>query len=216
MNMFFKKDRSFDDLKISVDNYILSLNKFGKLFDEKEFKELKDIQELFNIYEEIKKYYKNYLDEKQKLKDKHIDLKDNIYTNKFKEYHEVQKEYETKLLTLGINLKDRTLTKNDSLLNTTLSIEKTTTNKLKDALRTVIETRDLGTDTLQKLSENKEKLTHISAGLDDIDSELFIARKRITIFTKKLYTDKLIIGLTTVLVLGAATVGLGGAGVIKF
>jgi hypothetical protein len=214
--MFFKKDRSFDDLKISVDNYILSLNKFGKLFDEKEFKELKDIQELFNIYEEIKKYYKNYLDEKQKLKDKHIDLKDNIYTNKFKEYHEVQKEYETKLLTLGINLKDRTLTKNDSLLNTTLSIEKTTTNKLKDALRTVIETRDLGTDTLQKLSENKEKLTHISAGLDDIDSELFIARKRITIFTKKLYTDKLIIGLTTVLVLGAATVGLGGAGVIKF
>lgn len=216
MDRLFKKDKTFNDLKNSVNNYVSSMNKFGKLFDDREFKELKDIEELFNIYEEIKIYYKLYLDEKQKLRDKNIDLKDNIYIKKFKEYHEVQREYETNLLTLGVNLKEKTLTKNDSLLNAALSIEKTTTNKLKDALRTVMETRDLGSDTLQKMSENKEKLTHISAGLDDIDSELFIARKRITIFTKKLYTDKLIIGLTTLLVLGAVTVGLGGAGVIKF
>ena len=216
MDRLFKKDKTFDDLKNSVNNYVSSMNKFGKLFDDKEFKELKDIEELFNIYEEIKKYYKLYLDEKQKLRDKNIDLKDNIYIKKFKEYHEVQREYETNLLTLGVNLKEKTLTKNDSLLNAALSIEKTTTNKLKDALRTIMETRDLGSDTLQKMGENKEKLTHISAGLDDIDSELFIARKRITIFTKKLYTDKLIIGLTTLLVSGAVTIGLGGAGVIKF
>lgn len=91
---------------------------------------------------------------------------------------------------------------NTELLDKALDTQQTTTAKLKEALTTVEATKETGRFTAAQLEEDREKLKRIDAGLDEVESELAISAKLITRFVKRLYTDKVIIAFTALLVLG--------------
>ena len=93
---------------------------------------------------------------------------------------------------------------NDTLLSGALAKQEDTTVKLRDALTQVEQTRETGRYTAAKLEEGREKIRRIDAGLDEVESELEISRKLITRFVKRIYTDRVIIAFTTLIVLALA------------
>jgi hypothetical protein len=85
---------------------------------------------------------------------------------------------------------------NDEYLSSAKALQQKTTEQLNDGLRIVIDTREVATAAAETLSGDKEKMTRISKGLDVIDSELFVARKLLVRIAKRIYTDKILIALT--------------------
>lgn len=99
---------------------------------------------------------------------------------------------------------DPTRAKNEDLLNSALSTQKDTTSKLKSGLATLEATKEQAKYTAAQLAEGQEKLKRIDQGLDEVQSELELSRVLMTRFVKRLYTDRVVIAFTALLVLGLA------------
>jgi hypothetical protein len=201
------------DLETSVTQFINELKIFEKYLNDNPI----NMDRLFVQYDKIKAVKHKYLELKdilkKKLDDKYID--NNLSIIKFKKYRILLEEHEKRLLILGVNLKTKELTTNESLLNQAFHIEKESVNKLKSGLMAVEETKKTAFEISKTLEEDREKIKYIGDGLDSIDSELVIAQKRITNFAKRIYTDKIIIAGTALAVGAISTVvGLGLAGVV--
>lgn len=93
---------------------------------------------------------------------------------------------------------------NDTLLDKATAQQKETTSRLKDGLAVIEQTREQGKFTAAQLEEDREKIKRIDAGLDTVDSELEISKKLVTRFIKSIYTDKIIIACTFLVVVGIA------------
>lgn len=93
---------------------------------------------------------------------------------------------------------------NDSLLDKAKEVQEDTTNKLRDGLRVIEGTREQAKMTAAQLEQDREKIKRIDAGLDEVVSELEISKKLITRFVKRIYTDKIIIAFTFLIVVGLA------------
>lgn len=91
---------------------------------------------------------------------------------------------------------------NNDLLNSTLNTHTKTHDTLKEALVTVVQTKVIGTDTVVKLQEDHEKLDRIDNHLNGVQSELDVSRMLLIRIFKRLYTDRVIIALATLCVLG--------------
>lgn len=91
---------------------------------------------------------------------------------------------------------------NDQLLGAALDIQKQNKEKLKEGLQTVIATKETAMHTAATLEQDREKITRISTGLDEVESELAISTKLLTNFVKRMYTDKIIIAFTFLVVCG--------------
>lgn len=201
------------DLENSVLRFIEGLKLFEKLLDETPV----NMDKIFVQYDKIKSVKQDYLklkDElKKKLDNKYIDNNSSII--KFKKYRVILEEYEKRLLMLGVNLKTKELTTNKALLDESMRIERESLDKLKSSLIAIEETKKTAFEISKTLEADREKIKYIGDGLDGIDSELIIAQKRITNFAKRIYTDKIIIAGTAIVVSAVGTVvGLGLAGVV--
>jgi SNARE protein len=93
---------------------------------------------------------------------------------------------------------------NDQLLDKAKEVQEDSTAKLRDGLRVLETTRDQAKMTAAQLEQDREKIKRIDAGLDEVVSELDISKKLITRFVKRLYTDKMIIAFTFLVVVGLA------------
>jgi hypothetical protein len=93
---------------------------------------------------------------------------------------------------------------NDELLNSALGTQKDTTSKLKSGLATLEATKEQAKYTAAQLEQGREKLKRIDQGLDEVQSELELSRVLLTRFIKRIYTDRIVIAFTALLVLGLA------------
>jgi hypothetical protein len=166
------------------------------------------------LYQDIKTVHNEYLYIKGKLRDEDSDLTDNPDILKFKEYKQILVAHEREMLLKDFDFKEKLKT-NSNYLNRTVEINTNTTKQLFDSIKTVQDTIKVGSDTAENLADDREKMMRISKDLDETESELQIAGKLITRNVKRLYTDKIIIGFTTLLVAAATGLGLYGGGIIK-
>lgn len=91
---------------------------------------------------------------------------------------------------------------NTDLLNKAGSIQKDNTEKLQEGLQVLNSTLETAKHTAATLEADKEKMIRISSGLDNVESELAISQKLLTNFVKRMYTDKVIVALTFLIVCG--------------
>jgi len=91
---------------------------------------------------------------------------------------------------------------NKQLLGKALDTQKDTHAKLKEGLDTLNSTVETAKTTAAVLAADQEKIHSINMGLDQVESELAISQKRLTMFVKRLYTDKVIIAFTFLIVMG--------------
>lgn len=97
---------------------------------------------------------------------------------------------------------DPSRTTNDELLDKAKNIQTDNTLKLREGLATLEATKDQARHTAAMLEMDREKMQRISKGLDEVDSELEISKKLLTRFIKRIYTDKVIIAFTALILLG--------------
>lgn len=148
-------------------------------------------------------------------------LPENVAILKERELKDLQDEYreiDTEFKALGVMVErnelmsgaaepkggafDVSRATNDELLGKATDVQASTTQKLKDGLATLEATKEQAKFTAAQLEADREKMQRISKGLDEVDSELELSRKLLTRFIKRIYTDKVIIAFTTLLVLG--------------
>lgn len=204
------RDKKLSELKEAVHLYGNEIKKLGEFLDDEKC----DAVNLFSQYDKIKKEHSKYLAVKKELIDLNVNLSENVFIHKFKDLHKLVLAYEKELLIVGFDVKTKTINTNTELLDAAFNINRDSTNKLKDALAQLHETNNIGTDILSTLEDNKKKIKKITSNLDEIDSELELAKRRITVFAKRLATDKVIISATLLTAAGITVVGLGAAGII--
>lgn len=90
----------------------------------------------------------------------------------------------------------------DDYIERARSIEGRTTQQLKVGLVTLELTKGTATATAEKLAENREQIQRVDAGLDELQSELHIARGNLARIVKRLANDKIIIAFTLLVILG--------------
>jgi hypothetical protein len=132
---------------------------------------------------------------------------------KFKEYRAILQKYEREMLLSGFSF-EKKLKTNTEYLDAALETESKTTKKLLDGLRIIKDTQDSGSNTLNVLAQNHDTLKHIDKGLDETESELYIASRLITRAAKRIATDKIIAGTAALATIGLIGIGLIGGGVI--
>lgn len=76
----------------------------------------------------------------------------------------------------------------------------------KRMLRQIEQTKELGADTMSTMKAQTEQITHIHQGLEEIDSTLGMAAQQIKQFSRKMATDKLIMGFLFLVVVGVITI----------
>ena len=69
-------------------------------------------------------------------------------------------------------------------------------------VKTTEETRQVGASTATTLAQNTDRLRLTEKGLDEIESNLTQAKKELASFAKRIATDKVIMGLACLVVLG--------------
>lgn len=97
---------------------------------------------------------------------------------------------------------DPTRMTNDQLLDKALEMQSNTKSQLQDGLRMLTEAHRTGLETMGTLQQDREKMSRINAGLDEVESELAISQKLITNVVKRAMTDKVIIALTFLILCG--------------
>lgn len=91
---------------------------------------------------------------------------------------------------------------NDELLSSAQAAQERTTARLKEGLTVVVDTAESARHTAAVLQEDREKIQRASAGLDEIQGELAISKKLLTRLVKRLFTDRVILAMTCLLVCG--------------
>jgi hypothetical protein len=89
---------------------------------------------------------------------------------------------------------------NSDYLGDALDIQKDTLEKLREGQKAIEQSKAVGGAVTETLQEDHEKIERISTKLDEVQSELQISRKLLVNFLKKLYTDKIIIALSFLIV----------------
>ncbi len=102
----------------------------------------------------------------------------------------------------GIELPDKHTKTNTDILEDANQINVKTTQQLVIALQTVHTAIGVGVETAATLDENRSKIEAINKGLDEVESELTMSKRLIVNVVKRLYTDKVIIAFTFLVVMG--------------
>lgn len=95
---------------------------------------------------------------------------------------------------------------NSELLTGALGTAQQATQQLKEGLATLNTTQATGAAVGEALVADREKLQRISAGLDEVHGELAVARRLLVTLLKSLYTDKVIIAVTFLIVAGIVAI----------
>lgn len=95
---------------------------------------------------------------------------------------------------------------NNELLSGALGTAQQATQQLKEGLATLNTTQATGAAVGTALAADREKLQRISAGLDEVHGELAVARRLLVTLLKSLYTDKVIIAVTFLIVAGIVAI----------
>ena len=110
-------------------------------------------------------------------------------------------QYEKKYLVDGHKTREQSeLKTSDDLLREATDTTKKTTQMLKSSMQDLHNSVEIGQDALITISIDNDKLANINTKLDTIDSDAKIAGRLITRFSKRLYTDKLIISFVIIIV----------------
>lgn len=96
------------------------------------------------------------------------------------------------------------LSQNDEYLNAAIESQKGTTAKLKEGLSTLETTKVVAGEVALTLEEDREKIAKVDRHLDEMQSDLVLSQKLMSGFMKRLYTDKVFIAMTALVVLGLA------------
>eukprot|EP01138_Halocafeteria_seosinensis_P003772 gb/GECG01003857.1/.p1 GENE.gb/GECG01003857.1/~~gb/GECG01003857.1/.p1 ORF type:complete len:264 (+),score=54.16 gb/GECG01003857.1/:1-792(+) len=96
--------------------------------------------------------------------------------------------------------------KNDYLLNQATGTAKKTTEQLREGLHDVNQAKATADQVAVTLQEDREMIQNISRNVDEIESDLAISQKLLTRFIKRLYTDKIVIGFTCLIVCALAAI----------
>jgi hypothetical protein len=96
--------------------------------------------------------------------------------------------------------------RNDALLDSAADTAIDTTAKLRAGLAVINEAQETAEGVATTLREDREKIERIGGNLDEIQSDLVISQRLLTNLIKRLYTDKVIIAFTCLLV--CAIVGI--------
>lgn len=90
---------------------------------------------------------------------------------------------------------------NDDYLNHAKIIEEKNSTELKKGIQSIGETLPIAINIGEQLTEDRKKIEHIHKGIDELESELSIVRKQITVFGKRVATDKILIMFAVLLIL---------------
>ena len=80
----------------------------------------------------------------------------------------------------------------DEKIDTALELQHEDMRLLEEANSLMLEARDIGLNTMDKLSEQNEQLDNALDDVHKINSDLDIAKKEIRVISKKIMTDKII------------------------
>lgn len=210
-------DRYFDQIRAINRQYGILIDKL-KLVKNKSSK----VDEKMTLLNERQDIKNGFIDKKQAARANIGLLKvkaENLGVLKERELKDLQEEFrvlDTAFKELGVmhdrealfdgahktGSDDPSKMNNAELLGRAKEVEMKNTEDLKGALATALATKEVGMHTAAVLEADKEKINSINMGLDNVESELAISQKRLTVFMKRLYTDKIIIAFTFLIVCG--------------
>lgn len=93
---------------------------------------------------------------------------------------------------------------NDELLDRATDTHKDTTKQLRNALGELVQADEVADATLVTLEEDRKRLEKVDHRMDEIQGDLALSNQLITRFVKRLYTDKIIILFTCLIVCAIA------------
>jgi hypothetical protein len=79
-------------------------------------------------------------------------------------------------------------------------------DKLKQGLAELNQAEETGRGVMSTLEEDRERIENVNRNLDTIESDLVISQRLITNLLKRLYTDKIIIAITCLIVTGIVAI----------
>lgn len=167
-----------------------------KYYDALESNNKKKQEKIYNEYLEVKRELKANLELLSKAERQ-------MYKMVCSEFRVMSNEQERNKLFEGINKsqsKAKTLETNDNYLNEAKKVSSNTTKILKKSLEELEETKNIGTEAMITINIDNDKLQNINNKMDEIQSDSKIAMKLITGFAKRLYTDKMIMLFTFIIV----------------
>lgn len=94
----------------------------------------------------------------------------------------------------------------DSVLREAGATAQSTTARLERTLQTVNDTTEIGTATAQRMVEQTEQIGRITTTVKTMDEDLRKADKLIARFMRRLYTDKVILAFTFLVVCAIAAI----------
>lgn len=80
----------------------------------------------------------------------------------------------------------------DEKIDTAIELQHEDMRLLEEANSLMLEARDIGMNTIEKLSEQNEQLDNALDDVNKINSNLDVAARELRVFTKKMMTDKII------------------------
>jgi DNA repair exonuclease SbcCD ATPase subunit len=203
------------EVKKQVDNFDKLLSKLERIHDKPS-----KAHEAQDIAREIESVKATYFARKQACKSALAGLTGAKKVNKELEFKQFTNEYkrlnqEFKALGvqaqrselmegagagLGADFDPRTGT-NSQVLSEAARITDRATEQLRGAARQVEESKQIGKAITETLEADREKITKTRKNLERMNEEMDTANKLLTRFIKKLYTDKIIIAFTFIIVL---------------
>ena len=151
---------------------------------------------IYNEYLELKKEEKSWFNSLSKSDKK-------TYKMICSEFLLLSNEEERNKLFKDVN-KSQTqspkLTTNDEYLKESKNTASNTTRILKNSLQTIEEAKQIATDSVVIINIDEQKLHNIDNKMDEIQSDSKIASRLIVKTFKSIYTDKLIILVTFIVV----------------
>ncbi|VBB17939.1 hypothetical protein YASMINEVIRUS_402 [Yasminevirus sp. GU-2018] len=94
----------------------------------------------------------------------------------------------------------------DAVLQKALKVQDASITSTNNMLRQVEEARNIGANTLARLGDNTDRLRQIENGLDEVDDNLKIASKQLRSFGRRIATDKIIMCLACLVIVGIVSV----------
>jgi hypothetical protein len=105
---------------------------------------------------------------------------------------------------------------NDEILEKSKNISTNTTSTLKTCLNELVESDNMAQSAVIIINLDNDKIITINNNLDQIQSDITIARKLLTRFTKRLSTDKLIWLFLSIIIILIVLIILFKYGIINF
>ncbi len=95
---------------------------------------------------------------------------------------------------------------NTTKLNQAQRTAESGVDKLKQGLAELNQAEETGRGVMGVLEEDRERIENVNRNLDTIESDLVISQRLITNLLKRLYTDKIIIAITCLIVTGIVAI----------